>query len=94
LWKTFADSTPGAFDGAADFARNTVFGREGSLRGVALRVDCGRGDPFYAAVCDYVARLSPKAAGGFEAGGHTMGYWRRMAPPQLAFLARHLSPGP
>ena len=93
LWESFADSAPGAFDGVADFARSTVFGREASLRGVAMRVDCGRGDPFYGDVRDYVARLSRPPAGGFQAGVHTLGYWRRMAPAQLAFLAQHLPEG-
>ena len=35
------------------------------------RIDCGNGDPFYFAVRDFVEDLRPKAAGGFEDGGHT-----------------------
>jgi S-formylglutathione hydrolase FrmB len=90
LWESFGDTAPGAFDSPSDFARNTVFGREALLRGIALRVDCGRGDPFYPAVRDYVGALRPAPDGDFEPGGHTVGYWRRMAPAQIGFLARHL----
>ncbi|MGZ4477938.1 MAG: alpha/beta hydrolase [Nocardioidaceae bacterium] len=61
------------------------------LRGIDVRIDCGTGDPFYPVVRDYVAALRPAPAGGFEPGGHTMGYWRRMAPAQLAFLGHRLS---
>jgi len=91
LWTSYDDTAPGAFDDAADFARHTVVGHPVGLRGIDVRIDCGTGDPFYPVVRDYVASLRPAPAGGFEPGGHTMGYWRRMAPPQLAFLGHHLS---
>jgi hypothetical protein len=92
LWHRAADSPPGAFDDAADFRAHTVFGRERQLSGIPVRVDCGTGDPFYPAARDYVDALSPPPAGVFQPGGHDPGYWRRMAPQQLAFLAAHLSP--
>jgi dienelactone hydrolase len=92
LWHRAADSAPGAFDDAADFRAHTVFGHERQMSGIPVRVECGTGDPFYPAARDYVDALSPRPAGGFQPGGHDPGYWRRMAPQQLAFLAAHLSP--
>jgi hypothetical protein len=92
LWHRAADTAAGAFDDAADFRAHTLFGRERGLSGIPVWVDCRTGDPFYPAARDYVDALSPRPAGGFQPGGHDPGYWRRMAPPQLAFLAAHLSP--
>lgn len=90
LWTSAADTARGAFDDAADFRANTVLGRQRALDGVAVRVDCGNGDGFAPAVHTYVDGFDAPPAGGFEPGAHTHGYWRRLAPQQLAFLARHL----
>ena len=90
LWTSAGDTARGAFDDAADFRANTVLGRQHALDGVAVRVDCGTGDGFEPAVRTYVDGFATRPAGGFEAGGHTHDYWRRTAPQQLAFLARHL----
>jgi len=90
LWTSAGDTARGAFDDAADFRANTVIGRQRSLGGIAVRVDCGTGDGFEPAVRTYVDGFSTAPAGGFEPGGHTTAYWRRMAPQQLTFLARHL----
>lgn len=94
LWHDFDDSAPGAFDSAQDFAEATVFGREAALDGIPLRIDCGEGDPFYAATRDYVDGLPDRPAGGFEPGNHDVAYWRRMAPAQLRFLARAFAAQP
>lgn len=61
-----------------------------AYRRIPLRVDVGRGDPFYHRVRDLREDLEPTPAGGVGAGGHTHGYWRRMAPAQLAFVGAHL----
>ncbi|MFJ3034886.1 alpha/beta hydrolase [Curtobacterium pusillum] len=90
LWTSAGDTARGAFDDAADFRANTVIGRQRSLDGVAVRVDCGTGDGFEPAVRTYVDGFATAPAGGFEPGGHTTAYWRRLAPKQIAFLARHL----
>jgi S-formylglutathione hydrolase FrmB len=90
LWTSAGDTARGAFDDAADFRANTVIGRQRSLDGIAVRVDCGTGDGFEPAVRTYVDGFATAPAGGFEPGGHTTAYWRRLAPQQLAFLARHL----
>ncbi len=94
LWHDFADSAPGAFDDAADFDRATVFGRQQALEGIRLRVDCGEEDPFYPATRDYVEGFQVRPAGVFEPGSHDVGYWRRMAPAQVRFIADAFSSAP
>jgi len=92
LWHDFADTAPGAFDSPSDFAEATVFGRQTTLDGIKVRIDCGEGDPFYAATRDYVAGFKVPPSGGFQPGGHDVDYWRRMAPAQLRFLGRAFAP--
>ncbi len=92
LWTAAGDTAPGAFDDAADFAAHDVFGRQGELDGITVRLDCGRGDSFQAAVHRYRDGFATghRPAGGFQAGGHDEGYWRRQASAELAFLGDHL----
>ncbi|WP_348787329.1 alpha/beta fold hydrolase [Leifsonia sp. NPDC080035] len=92
LWHAFPQTPHGSFDDAADFARNTVFGRQDALEGVAVRVDCGTGDGFCANDEDYVAGFASRPAGGFTAGGHNNAYWLRMNPAHVAFVGRALTP--
>lgn len=90
LWTAAGDTARGAFDDAADFRANTVLGRQHTLDGVAVRIDVGTGDGFEPAVRTYVDGFTTKPAGGFEPGAHDAAFWRRMAPAQITFLARHL----
>jgi S-formylglutathione hydrolase FrmB len=90
LWLRAADTVPGAFDDASDYARHDVFGGRGRLRGVGVRIDCGTADPFIGAARAFAGGLTPRPAGGFGMGGHDGHYWQRMAPAQLAFLGRAL----
>lgn len=87
LWHRFEDATAGAYDDAADFSQVTVFGRQRELDGIPLRIDCGEEDPFYSADQDYVEGFPVRPAGVFEPGSHDVGYWRRMAPAQVRFIA-------
>ena len=91
LWQSFEEAAPGAFDDAADFADTTVFGRQSSLDGIAVRVDCGEGDPFYEATKAYRNGFTRPPAGGCELGDHDLDYWRRLAPGQLRFLGEALA---
>ncbi|KRA39469.1 alpha/beta hydrolase [Nocardioides sp. Root614] len=86
LWREYDDTAPGAYDDEADFDATTVMGRQQDLDGIAVRVDCGEGDPFYATSKEYVEGFDRRPAGGFELGDHDSGYWRRIAPSVLAFL--------
>ncbi|MFJ4222315.1 alpha/beta hydrolase [Curtobacterium luteum] len=90
LWTSAGDTARGAFDDAEDFRANTVIGRQHELDGVAVRIDVGTGDGFEPAVRTYVDGFTTTPAGGFEPGAHDNAFWRRMAPQQIAFLARHL----
>lgn len=92
LWHEYDDTAPGAYDDAADFDRVGVMGRQRDLDGIAVRVDCGKGDPFYATSRDYVEGFADPPAGGFQLGDHDSGYWRRMAPRVLEFLGARLTP--
>lgn len=91
LWTGAGDTARGAFDDAEDFRANTVLGRQRSLDGVAVRIDCGNGDGFGPAVRTYREGFRTAPAGGFEPGGHDRAYWRRTAPDQITFLGRHLT---
>nr|WP_238353181.1 alpha/beta hydrolase-fold protein [Kribbella solani] len=88
LWRTYGEAQPGAFDDAGDFERSQVFGRPNGFRDVAVRIDCGRDDPFADAALELRDEL--RAAGGQQAGRHTPGYWRRMLPDHLRFLGAKL----
>ncbi|HEX7738759.1 MAG TPA: esterase, partial [Marmoricola sp.] len=90
LFASAGVSAAGAFDDAADFDRNDVAAHPEWFRGVPLRIDIGRSDPFYSVTREFVAELRPHPAGGFESGGHDADFWRRMAPAQMRFLARRL----
>ncbi len=57
---------------------------------VPVRIDCGRGDPFYPNIRDFVDALDPAPTTSFGAGGHTADYWRTVVPDQLRFIGEHL----
>jgi hypothetical protein len=58
--------------------------------GTLCRWHCGTGDAFITAARHYVEGFARRPGGEFSPGGHTLGYWRRMAPAQLAFVADNL----
>lgn len=86
LWLSPGASAPGAFDGAEDFAANTVFGLP-ALASIPIRIDCGYNDPFAAATEEFIAQLPTPPAGGFSPGGHDAGFWSAQLPAELAWLA-------
>ncbi len=90
LWRTWDEVRPGAFDSRTDFRANDVFADQSALRELPMRIDCGHDDPFAAATQAFVDGLEKQPTGGFQPGAHTVGYWRRMVPDQLAFLAWNL----
>lgn len=95
LWRSYGDGVGDAFDDERDFAENDVFAGIAALRRTAVRVDCGRADVFYDAVRDFAARCAERTgrpvAGDFSDGCHDPGYWRRVAPGELRFVARALN---
>jgi S-formylglutathione hydrolase FrmB len=86
LWLSSGAAAPGAFDGPDDFAANSVFGMP-ALGSIPIRVDCGDGDPFYAATKQFIAQLPNPPAGGFSPGGHDPGFWSSQLPAELTWIA-------
>jgi pimeloyl-ACP methyl ester carboxylesterase len=89
VWEDYDETAVGAFDNAADFATYGMFGRRDLLSGLDVRVDCGRGDPFFHNVSDFVEGLDAEVH--FAAGAHTGGYWRRVLPDQLDWIGQRIS---
>jgi len=87
LWQSAGDSAPGAFDDSEDFIRNDVFAARGKLRGIPVRLDCGREDPFIAANRAF-ARELPDAAVTFDEGAHTEDYWTAHLGTQMSWLRK------
>jgi enterochelin esterase-like enzyme len=86
LWTSSGATAPGAFDGADDYAANSVWGLP-NLGSIPIRVDCGDGDPFYAATKQFIAQLPTPPAGGFSPGGHDGAFWSSQLPAEIAWLA-------
>jgi S-formylglutathione hydrolase FrmB len=86
LWLSPGDAAPGAFDGPADFAANSVFGMP-ALASIPIRVDCGDSDPFYSATKQFIALLPNPPAGGFSPGGHNGAFWSSQLPAELTWIA-------
>jgi enterochelin esterase-like enzyme len=86
LWMSPGAAAPGAFDGADDFAANSIFGMP-ALASIPIRVDCGNSDPFYGATKQFVAQLPRPPAGGFSPGGHDGSFWSSQLPAELTWMA-------
>ncbi|HYR13463.1 MAG TPA: alpha/beta hydrolase-fold protein [Mycobacterium sp.] len=86
LWTTSGAAASGAFDGADDFAANTVWGLP-QLGSIPIRIDCGDSDPFYSATKQFIAQLPNPPAGGFSPGGHDGGFWSSQLPAELVWMA-------
>ncbi|WP_188069352.1 alpha/beta hydrolase-fold protein [Mycobacterium pseudoshottsii] len=86
LWTSAGAAAPGAFDGAADYAANSVWGMP-ALGSIPIRVDCGDSDPFYSATKQFIAQLPNPPAGGFSPGGHNGGFWSSQLPAELTWMA-------
>lgn len=91
LWFSAGETPAGAFDDAEDYAAHPVLGHQSRLRGIPVRVDCGNEDPFIAAARAYVDGFGSGVESHFGPGGHSMDYWAKQAPSQLAWLGRHLT---
>ena len=76
---------------AADYAGHDVCAGVDRLGGLPVRVDCGKQDPFFEADKAFADALPEEPQGGFEPGGHNDAYWRRVAPPEMDFIAAALS---
>ncbi len=88
LWSDPDEASTDGFSDAEEYREFSVFDQQGDLSGIPLRIDVGRGDPFYFEVQRYAEGLGPDGRVNYDRGGHTPGYWRRILPAQLDFLAR------
>jgi S-formylglutathione hydrolase FrmB len=91
LWTSPDQAAAGAFDDAADFARNDVFARQEALTDIPIKIDCGLADPFYGAAKEFADGLRRTPAGAFGRGDHDYGYWRTVAPSSVAFVGQALA---
>jgi enterochelin esterase-like enzyme len=91
LWTTAAATAAGAFDSVDDYSRNSVFSALHALDSLTVHVDCGTDDSFAPAARAFAARLTHKPAGSFGPGFHDAGYWRSVAPAEMATIARALA---
>jgi S-formylglutathione hydrolase FrmB len=81
VWTSGGASAPGAFDDAADYARNDIFTAAPKLKGLPLWLDNGDHDPFLAADAQLARALH--ITQHVWPGGHTSSYWN-------AHIARYL----
>lgn len=86
LWLSSGATAPGAFDGAADFAANSVFGLP-ALASIPIRIDIGTSDPFYSATQEFIGQLPNPPAGGSSPGGHDGSFWSSQLPGELSWIA-------
>jgi predicted esterase len=86
LWTSSGATAPGAFDGADDYAANSVWGLP-TLASIPIRIDCGNSDPFIAATKQYIGQLPNPPAGGFSPGGHDGAFWSSQLPAEIAWMA-------
>lgn len=85
LWTSSGATAPGAFDGADDYAANSVWGLP-ALGSIPIRIDCGNSDPFYGATQEFISQLPTPPAGGFSPGGHDGGFWSAQLPAELGWI--------
>jgi S-formylglutathione hydrolase FrmB len=86
LWTSSGATAPGAFDGADDYASNSVWGLP-ALGSIPIRIDCGNSDPFYSATKQFIAQLPNPPAGGFSPGGHDGAFWSSQLPAEITWMA-------
>jgi S-formylglutathione hydrolase FrmB len=86
LWTSSGATAPGAFDGADDYAANSVWGLP-ALGSIPIRIDCGNSDPFYSATKQFIAQLPTPPSGGFSPGGHDGAFWSSQLPAEISWMA-------
>jgi S-formylglutathione hydrolase FrmB len=96
LWQSGGASAPGAFDDAADFARNDVVEavRKGMLDTSRVWIDVGTADPFRAAdtaLVDALRRRDVRVTYHLWPGPHAGSYWHAHMAAYLRFYASALA---
>ena len=99
LWTSAGQTAPGAFDNAADFARNNVVGaaRRGNTAflGLPIWIDAGTSDPFRPGDAVFISALRSEGAKLTMhmswAGGHNNAYWDKHWLAYFRFYTQALS---
>lgn len=99
LWRTGGETPQGAFDDAADFARNDVIGMASSRssplgRSTRVWIDVGNRDPFASADAELVRVLrehGQKVTFHTWPGAHSGSYWNKHVAAYLRFYATSLA---
>jgi pimeloyl-ACP methyl ester carboxylesterase len=94
IWTSYGQAravNPGAYSSAAAFTAADAVTHAHALAGVAVRVACGLGDPFYPGVRALTRVLPPGAVTDLSQGCHSYPFFVAQEPPSLAFLGRHLT---
>jgi S-formylglutathione hydrolase FrmB len=86
LWFSGADSAPGAFDDAEDYARHDIVNHPPRYS-APVWIDVGTDDPFHNAAVHYAHQIHAQLH--VWPGGHDSGYWHSHMRQYLAFYARH-----
>ena len=86
LWLHGADTPAGAFDDAADFARNDVIAHPPHY-GAPVWIDVGTEDPFHDAAVAYAHEIHAQLH--VWPGGHEHSYWSAHMRSYFQFYARH-----
>jgi hypothetical protein len=97
VWTSYAQAravNPGAYASARAFAAADAVTHAGALRGVAVRVATGLGDPFLPGVRALARALPPEAIVRIAHGCHSGPFFQSQLPPSLAFVGQHLSGSP
>jgi poly(3-hydroxybutyrate) depolymerase len=89
LWPRAADTAPGAFDDAADFARNDIVDHPPSYGKTPVWIDVGASDGFRATDVRYAHEIHAQLH--VWPGGHEGAYWRAHIARYLRFYARYCS---
>jgi S-formylglutathione hydrolase FrmB len=89
LWTSAGATAPGAFDDAADYARNDVFASVGKLKGLPIWLDGGDRDPFHDA--DTAFAQAAHTTLHVWPGGHDQSYWNAHIAQYLEFYASNCS---
>jgi S-formylglutathione hydrolase FrmB len=97
IWRSAAETAPGAFDDAADFRRHDLVRlarrQPGRFRSLRLWLDAGRADPFVPGIRAFEGNLRSRGVRITSkrwAGGHGGAYWARHWDDYLNFYARAL----
>ena len=84
MWFSAGDTASGAFDDAADFARNDLLAQPPRYRS-PVWIDVGASDPFHDAAVAYAHKIHAQLH--VWPGGHDSSYWTSHMRSYLRFYA-------